>query len=403
MTPGTGAARMGRVEHLFPPELRDRLLELRRDLHRHPELSFEEHRTAERLEAELAPLRPTRLERVARTGLVARIPGRNPQAPLVAIRGDIDALPIQEETGLEFASETPGVMHACGHDVHASWAVGAAHLLAACPAEGDVLILLQPGEETGKGASAMIAAGALEGVRVVFGAHVDSRFEVGRVVAQAGPLAAATDTFTIELIGRGGHGARPHETLDPIVGAAALVSALQTIVARRLDPAVPGVVSVGTIHGGAAANVIPESVTLTGTLRATERATRERLHAELWRIAEGTAAAHGLESRVQLELGPPPLHNHARAAAWARSAAQAILGDDAVVPLGTVNMAGEDFACFLESIPGCFLRIGAREPGGEPVTAHNPRFYPADGSLFVGAAVLAECARIASMALHERS
>jgi hippurate hydrolase len=325
--------------------------------------------------------------------------GRNPNAPVVAIRGDIDALPIQEATGLPYASVNPGIMHACGHDVHASWAVGAAHLLAEQPAEGDVLVVLQPAEETGQGAAAVLASGALDGVSAIFGAHVDRRFAVGQVVAQAGPLAASADSFHIELLGKGAHGARPHESADPIVGVAALVSALQTIVARRVDPAIPAVVTVATLQAGTATNVIPERATLGGTLRAVDPDTRQLLAAELRRMAHAIAAAHGLTATVTLELGPPPIVNPARPAEWARVAVEAVLGAEALVPLGITNMAGEDFAFYMERIPGCFLRIGAREPDGAVIAAHTPRFHAAEGSLFVGAAVLASAARVASVAL----
>jgi amidohydrolase len=388
---------------LVRPVLRERLLTLRHDLHRHPELAFAEHRTAERLSQELQALEPLELWRVAGTGVVARLRGRIPDGPVVAIRGDIDALPIQEETGLEYASEVPGVMHACGHDVHAAWTVGAAHLLAEDPAEGDVLIVLQPAEEIGKGALALLESRTLDGVAAIFGAHVDRRFTVGKVVAQEGPLAAAADMFSVELVGRGAHGARPHESADPIVGAAALVSALQTIVSRRLNPAYPGVVSLGTVQGGSAPNIIPERVTLSGTLRATEPEIRQLLLDEVQRIAEATAALHRLEARVELELGPPALLNAAEPVEWAREAVRRTLGDNALVPLGSLNLAGEDFACYLEKIPGCFLRIGACEPDSEPIPAHTSRFYAADGSVLVGAAVLAETARVASAALRRRS
>ena len=392
---------MKAVEELFPQSLRRTLVELRRTLHRYPELSGKEERTAAALHAALARIEPApaRLERVAGTGVVARIPGRDGSRAPVAVRGDIDALPISESTGLSFASEHPGVMHACGHDVHATWAVGAAHLLAARPAAGDVLILLQPAEETGRGANAVLESGALDGVAAIFGAHVDRRFAVGEVVAQEGPLAAAADTFEIELVGSGAHGARPHEAADPIVGAAALIGALQTIVARRVNPAYPAVVSVGSVRAGSAPNVIPDRATLTGTLRATDPDTRRLLVEEVRRIAEATAAVHRLKAKVSIELGPPPLVNPPEPAGWARRAATAVLGDAGVVPLGFVNMGGEDFAAYLERIPGCFLRIGAREPGGEPIPAHSPRFYAAEESIFVGAAVLAETARVASEAV----
>jgi amidohydrolase len=379
--------------------LLDRLVALRRDLHRHPELSFREERTASALERELARLAPRSLQRVAGTGLIARIAGRNAAAPVVAVRGDIDALPIQEETGLPFASESPGVMHACGHDVHATWAVGAAAMLSEQPAEGDVLIVLQPAEETGEGAAAILESGALREVRAIFGAHVDRRFTVGQVVAQAGPLAASADNFEIELRGRGAHGARPHESADPIVGLAAVVTALQTIVARRVNPALHAVVTVGMIAAGTAPNVIPDRATLQGTLRATEPETRRMLLDAVREIATHVASAHGLEVRVSFGMGVPPLLNDPRAAEWAAAAVTAVLGAGAVVPLGTTNMAAEDFASYLERIPGCFLRVGARREGEQMIAAHSSQFDVAEDCIAVGAAVLAESARRASAAL----
>lgn len=398
MTPA-GSPLPAAVARLFPPELRQRLVELRRAIHADPELSFGERRTARRLEEALAELAPASIERVAETGVVARIRGRRAGAPVVAIRGDIDALPIHESTGLPYASRNAGVMHACGHDVHAAWAVGAAHLLAREPADGDVLVVLQPAEETGQGAAAVLASGALDGVAAIFGAHVDRRFVVGEVVADEGPLAASADTFVIELSGQGAHAARPHESADPIVGAGALIGALQTIVSRRLDPATPGVVTIGTLEAGTAPNVIPDRARLGGTVRAVDHASRRLMLEELQRIAASVAAAYRLEARVTLEAGTPPVVNPPGATAWAREAATALLGAERVVPLGFRNLAAEDFAHYLERMPGCFLRVGAREPGGEVIPAHAPRFHAAEESLFVGAAVLAETARVASRAL----
>jgi amidohydrolase len=391
------------IDALFPAARRESLVRLRRALHQHPELSFHEEQTAARLEAALAELRPAELARVAGTGVVARIAGRDRRAPAVAVRGDIDALPIQEQTGLPYASAVPNVMHACGHDVHASWAVGAAHLLTEDPAAADVLIVLQPAEETGRGAQAMLESGALDDVRAIFGAHVDRRFEVGQVVADAGPLAASADTFTIELIGSGAHAARPHEAADPIVAAGALIGAVQTLVARRLNPAWPGVVTIGSVRAGDAPNVIPDRATITGTIRATEAPARTLLLGELRALAEGIAAAYGVRAEVSLDLGTPPLVNPPDATAWAREAAASLLGSHALVPLGFLNLAGEDFSHYLESMPGCFLRIGARERGGQMIAAHSPRFHPAEESLFVGAAVLAECARVAVRHLQRAS
>jgi hippurate hydrolase len=389
------------VSSRVPAELRERLSTLRRDLHRRPELAFEERGTQERLRAELVALGLAEVRDVAGTGLLVRIPGRGGERrpPAVVVRGDIDALPILEATGAPFTSEVPGRMHACGHDVHASWAVGAAALLAAEPAAGDALVLLQPAEETAGGAAAVLASGVLEGAGAVFGGHVDLRFEVGQVVAQAGPLAASADSFRIELLGSGAHGARPHEGRDPVVGGAALVTALQTIVSRRLAPGTPAVVTVGSFHAGTAPNVIPERATLTGTLRALDPAVRGALRRELEGIARAVAGAYGLEALVELGAGTPPLVNPELGTAWARAAATRVLGEAALRPLGFTNLGGEDFARYLERFPGCFLRIGARLPGEPVVPAHSPSFLPADEAVAVGAAVLAECARLASAEL----
>jgi len=288
------------------------------------------------------------------------------------------------------------VMHACGHDVHATWAVGAAHLLKANPPAGDVVILLQPAEEQGDGAVLMIEGGALEKVDAIVGGPVDRRFAVGQVLADPGPVNAAADIFEIALIGSGAHGARPHEAADPIVAAAALVGELQTIVSRRLNPAIPAVVTVGTIQAGTAPNVIPDRCTLSGTLRSFDPATRDLLHAEVWRMAEGIASLHRLKAEIKLERGSPAVINQPEPANWARTAVSRLLGDGALASLGFLNMGGEDFAYYLEKVPGCFVRIGARENGGEPIPAHSPRFYAADDAIFVGAAVLAETARVAA-------
>ena len=388
-----------RLAGLFEERLSSELIGLRRAIHQQPELAFQERETALRLVASLERIGVREIARIGETGVVARVPGNDRGAPMVAVRGDIDALPITEATGLPFASTTPGVMHACGHDVHATWAVGAAALLAARPARGDVLVVLQPAEETGGGALAILESGALDDVRAIFGAHVDRRFEVGQVVADEGPLAASADTFSIELVGAGAHAARPHESHDPIVAAAAVITALQTIVARRLNPATPGVVTVGSINAGSASNVIPDRALLTGTVRAVEPQSRSLMLEEIRRVAEQVASGYGVDARVTLDRGTPPIVNPPEPTGWARRAVVSILGEWAVVPLGFLNLAGEDFAHYLERIPGCFLRIGAREPGGQIIPAHAPSFYPAEESIFVGAAVLAECARVASAEL----
>jgi hippurate hydrolase len=383
----------------FPDALSSRLIALRRAIHQHPELAFHESETARRLVAALREVGVDDVRTVANTGVIARVPGRRRSGPVVALRGDIDALPIEEATGLPFSSQVPGVMHACGHDVHATWAVAAAALLAASPAAGDVIVVLQPAEETGKGALAILESGALDGVSAIFGGHVDRRFPVGQVVADEGPLAASADVFEIELVGAGAHGARPHEARDPIVAMASIVSALQTIVSRRLNPATPGVVTIGTVRAGSAPNIIPERAHLSGTVRAVDPKSRDLMLGEVKRMSEEIASGLGVEARVTLERGTPPIVNPPAATAWARDAATTVLGADNVVPLGFLNLAGEDFAHYMERVPGCFLRVGACEPNGPVIPAHAPRFFAAEESIFVGAAVLAECARVASQAL----
>jgi amidohydrolase len=378
---------------------REALVALRRDLHRNPELSWKETRTQERLERALRDFGIADVRRVAKTGLVARIPGKAKGAT-VAVRGDIDALPITEATGLEFASQNPGVMHACGHDVHATWAVGAARSLVEAPADGDVLVVLQPAEEVGQGALAILESGVLDGVRAIFGGHVDRRFELGQVVTQAGPLAASSDMFEIEFTGRGGHGARPHLTNDPIVAASALVLEIQTIISRCVDPGAPAVITVGAINGGDAPNVIPSTVRLSGTIRTLDDRARTTIQKELSRKTFAIAEAHDLKVTLNVGAGTPVLNNSLDAAAWAAQAARSVLGEQGVVPLGFTNMASEDFAFYTEKIPGCFLRVGARQPGTNATgDVHTPNFSPTEDCLFVGAEVLAESARVASRAL----
>jgi amidohydrolase len=388
---------------LVPQELRNTLLSLRRDLHRDPELSLEETRTAERLEGALDGIKPKLMRRVAGTGIIARVRGRNPDGPIVAIRGDIDALPVHEETGVDFASQTKGVMHACGHDVHAAWTVGAAHLLTDNPAEGDVLVVLQPAEETAQGALAILEAGELDGVAAIVGAHVDMRYPLGTVVAQKGHMAASADEFVVKLTGAGSHAARPHEGINPILGAATLVSALQTVVLRNVPPGTPAVLTVATFNAGTASNVIPDVATITGTVRAVDSATRSILHREITSVADAIGAAFGLTVNVGFLAGTPPLVNAAASVAWVREAARTLLGQDALVPLAEPNLGGEDFAFYLERLPGCFFRVGGRASGQEVIPAHSSRFLPADDAVVVGAAVLAETARVASRALRRKN
>ena len=386
-------------DKLISSELRNRIVALRHELHRDPELSTREFRTADRLEAELRDLHPKSISRVADSGVVARIAGRDSSAPMVAIRGDIDALPIQEETDADFASVNAGVMHACGHDLHAAWTVGAAYLLAEQPAEGDVLVVLQPAEETGEGANAMMDAGVIEGAAAIIGAHVDMRYALGMVVADVGPMAASADEFSIKLRGSGAHAARPHEGINPVTGGAAIVTALDAVVAQTVPPGTPAVITTTTFNGGAASNVIPESARITGSVRAVNEADREALHREITRVAESIAAAFNLNVVVEFLAGTPSLVNGPESAEWAREAVRRILGDNALQRLAEPNLGGEDFAFYLEKLPGCFFRVGGRAPDQDLIPAHSSRFLPTDEAVSVGAVVLAEAARVAASSI----
>lgn len=382
----------------FTPEERERLIALRRKLHANPELSWEEQGTQTTLKRALADAGITDVRVIAGTGLVAVIPGTRPGAPIVALRGDIDALPITEESGVAFASQNPGVMHACGHDMHASWTLAAGMLLKRHPAEGEVRLILQPAEEVGEGATKVLESGALDGVNAIFGGHVDWRFAVGEIVATTGPLAASTDTFEVTFHGRGGHGARPQDTIDPVIGLGAFIMDVQTLVSRRLDPGLPGVVTVGVVQAGSASNVIPERARCAGTIRATTPESRALLCDGVRQLAESIAATHRLRAEVTLSEGTPPLVNAAHASSVARETIAQLLGIDALQALSTANMGGEDFAFYLERIDGCFMRIGTWREGRSRAGVHTPRFDPDEDALFVAGAVLAECARVASSA-----
>ena len=375
------------------PSLYDRMVNLRRDLHRHPELSWNEHRTTERLISELDRL-GLAWQRPLDTGIVAEIEGPS-DVPAVAIRADIDALPIQEETDLPYASETPGVMHACGHDAHAAMLVGAAELLTerrdSLPAP--VRLIFQPAEETGSGARAMVEAGVLGSVGAIFGGHVDRHYPTGTLVAVKGAVNASTDAFRISIRGQQGHAARPHETVDAVVVGSLIVMAVQTIVSREIDPTHPSVVSIGRFEAGSADNVIAGAAELSGTIRAQEPAVRRHLHRSIARICQSVGQLHQASVELEIEEGTPPLVNRGAMVDVARHAAAEALGADRVrTRVRTVNMGGEDFSWYLLEVPGCYVRLGARLEDSAGYPAHSSRFEIDERVLAAGAAWLAEVA-----------
>ncbi len=388
---------------LVPQDLYDRLVVVRRDLHRYPELSWQEARTARVISTFLHNLGIQCRTNVAGHGVVAEIPGPA-GVSCVVLRADTDALPIQEETGLEFASVHDGVMHACGHDGHTTMLLGAAALLSQekdLPAP--VRLIFQPAEEKGSGAIAMIQGGALDGAGLIFGGHLDRHYRPGTIVVSEGAVNASSDNFTVEIIGQGAHGARPHESIDAVVVGSLMIMALQTIVSREVDPARPSVVSVGQFHAGTAPNVIAGQAKLEGTVRSQDPAVRRQLLTSVRRIAESIAQLHGAKINVTVAEGTPPLVNLPEMAGLARRAAVDAVGEANVLPLKTANMGAEDFSYYLERIPGAYVRFGSQVPGREGYPAHSSKFDFDEEALAVGAAYYRAVAKIAGARLKREA
>ncbi|MGD2040787.1 MAG: amidohydrolase [Anaerolineae bacterium] len=372
-------------------EIAERLVAWRRDFHMHPELGFEETRTAGRVAQTLEDLGYQVRTGVGKTGVVA---DRGQGAPVIAIRADMDALPIQEGNDVEYASQVPGVMHACGHDVHTAIGLGVATLLSKEAYPGTIRFLFQPAEEVAddegiSGAPRMIEDGAMEGVDAVFGLHVDVETDVGDVVVAAGPVSAGVDTLFATITGRGGHGAIPHKALDPIYLSAHVVMALYGIASRRLNPFEPAVISFGSIHGGQAGNVIPEEVQLSATIRYMEPEVQRAIHTEIER-ALNIAQALGGGYSYEIEIGYPPMYNDARISRLLAEVGDDLLGAGHNQP-GEKHLGAEDFGFFSKIAPGAMFMLGCRLPGDQR-RAHHPLFDVDERCMPIGAAILAEAA-----------
>jgi amidohydrolase len=364
------------------------LIRLRRHLHRHPELSGHEQQTAALVAGELRRWGWEVREGVGRTGVTAELGPR--EAPLVALRTDMDALPIEERTHLPYASSQQGLMHACGHDIHTTLGLGVARLLGAHPEvlRCRVRLLFQPAEETAQGARWMREAGAMEGVRALFGVHVFPSLPVGSIGVRTGSLTSAAGEVEIEVLGKSGHGARPHQSTDAIWIAARVVSGLQEAISRCLDPLHPVVVSFGKIEGGRAYNVIADHVRLLGTVRCLDMEVHDRLPGWIEDTVHALCRGHGGEARVHYRCISPPVRNAPALTQLVAEAAEDLLGRQKVIWLDQPSLGAEDFAELLQTTEGTMFRLGVAGPEG-CTPLHSNTFAPDEGCLSVGVKVLA--------------
>jgi amidohydrolase len=372
-------------------KVRPEIIKIRRFIHMNPELSNREYETAKLVAAKLTSLGLEVNTGVARMGVVALLRGGQP-GPTVALRADMDALPIQEATSVPFKSLNPGVMHACGHDVHTSVVLGAAMVLVKVKdkIKGNVKFIFQPAEEGAPrdeegGAQLMIKEGVLENptVGAIFGLHVWPE-NVGQANFSTGNIMAGADSFEIQIKGRSAHGARPHEGVDAIVLAAEIVTALQSVISRAVDPTDPAVLTIGKIEGGTRSNIIAEKVTLEGTVRALSDTNRKKIPQLIDSVAKGITQAFGATSSLDYRQSNPPVFNHAELGETMLPTLVGVLGKDKVLPLPP-QMVAEDFSFYAQKIPGFFFFLGVKSPGQAAMAPlHNPNFNPDERSIPVG-------------------
>jgi amidohydrolase len=374
------------IETLLAEVERD-VVRWRRHLHAYPELSFQETNTAEYIAGELATFGPLTITRPTPNSVVAELQGAAP-GPCYALRADIDALPIQEVSDEAFCSTRPGVMHACGHDAHSAMLLGAASVLCRLQAQikGSVRFIFQHAEEVPPGgAQQLVELGVLDGVEMIFGLHVMPNFPTGEVAIKQGVFSASSDNFDIVLQGKGGHGSMPHLCIDPVTIGADVVTALQQIVARKLDPLNAPVLTVATFQAGDSYNVIPDSARLAGTLRTHSRDVRARVPKLMEQTLAGVCQAHGAEYKLEWTKGYTIGNNHPDACGIARDVIAAVVGTQALREMGSAMFGSEDFSSYQEKVPGCFLFIGSgNETIGATYSVHNPRFKLDEAALQIG-------------------
>jgi amidohydrolase len=365
---------------------------IRREFHSRPELGFQEFQTAERILRELSQWEGLSIQSgIASTGILATLAGGKP-GKTVLVRFDMDALPIQEETGVDFSSQNEGIMHACGHDGHMAVGLTVARLLSETRQDlsGEVVFLFQPAEEGLGGALKMIQEGVLDQTRpdYALGIHLWNEKPVGWLGISPGPVMSASETFRILIQGKGGHGGKPHEAVDPITAAAGVINGLQALPSREVHPLDSSVISVCTIHAGTAPNVIPGEVALSGTIRTFKQETRELLLQRFREVVSGIASSYGCQVEIELDDISPAVQNHPGITAAALRTAQDLF-PDAIIDQGYQTMASEDMAFFLEEIPGCYLFIGSANPEkGLDAKHHQPDFNFDEGALRIGVSLL---------------
>lgn len=378
-------------------EFEEELIEFRRDLHMYPELSFKEFRTTEKIKEELKRLGIEIIDLGMETGVVGLLRGKE-EGPTIALRGDIDALPIKELNDVPYKSRIDGVMHACGHDIHTTSVLGAAKILSSIKEQlkGNAMFVFQPAEEVNKGAKLMVEKGLFTRIKadMVFGLHNNPEIPWGKIAIKKGGLMAAVDTIRIKVKGKGGHGAIPNATRDPIVAASSMVMNLQTIVSRNVSPLDSAVISIGTFNSGDANNVIPELVEMSGTVRSFDPEIRQMLPKRIKDVLDYTAKAYMVDVELEYIFDLPAVYNSAEMAELAYKAAEEIVGKEGIVePVPT--MGGEDFSIYTEKIPGFFfwLGVGNKEKGMNYVW-HNPRFNGDERAIIIAATVMS------NMVLH---
>jgi hippurate hydrolase len=373
-------------------ELKNWMIDIRRRLHQFPELSFREFKTSRYIRAKLSELDLSAIETLGETGLSVTLGPGPDELPGVGLRADMDALPVEEKTGLPFASKNPGAMHACGHDGHVAMLLGAAALLnRENGLPGRVKLIFQPAEEHGNGAELLVQKGVLDNLSGIFSGHVDTHFQTGEITVDEGIICAFADPFRICITGRGGHAARPHEATDAIVAASSLVMIIQTLVSREVDPNKAEVITIGSFQGGTVHNVIADKAHLKGTVRSTDTSTREKTIAGLRRVVQSIETMYDVNAEIVFEHGMPAVTNSHWATEVARTAAWDTTAVERVISQGFPSLGGEDFAFYQKHVEGCMVRFGGA-PENTAGPAHSSTFDFDENCLEIGACWLANVA-----------